>query len=103
MQGDRDRAGGRAGTGHHTPQSQAQEDIVDARLGHQQLLRVFVVAQARRQGHACQARVTVPAQEPLGQQYCGRKGGYAELGCGAGRIPGERERAGPEAKVGRGI
>lgn len=79
-----DRAG--ASAGHHGFQFQVQEDIVDAGLGHHQLLCALVVAQARCQGHTCQARVAVPAQEPFGQPDCGRKGGCTERGSGTGRM-----------------
>lgn len=72
-------------------QFQVQEDVVDAGLRHHQLLRVLIVAQAGCQEHTFQARVTVPMQEPFGQQYCKRRerGGVILSKDVAGAQPGE--------------
>ena len=72
VQGHGDGVGAVEVAGHHTLQSQVQENIVDSGLGDHQLLGVLVVAHAWRQSHACQPRLATPLHRPFGQLCCGR-------------------------------
>lgn len=71
---------------HHAMQFHVQEDGVEAGLGHYQLPGLLIVAQARGQVHALEARGAVPVQEPFPEQSCRRK---KREHCRWGHSPGE--------------